>query len=412
MNDWIIVKNEKSNCLAHHGIEKQKWGVRHGPPYPLDYEDHSKAQKKEISKYKFTSKKSQLSPKQRIKNTSKTKVSNNAIERAKYKLTKVLVKMGIKKVDASMQTYGEHPFLDFVDNVRTDNGLLKSKNLLDGLTSTVQDITTDFFGHVESRTLDLSYDKYGSDFLRNKDYKRETEGLTNNELYSINLGHGKNNCVACTLAGELINQGYKGLQAGVSKYGNSDYSVEEYFPGSKIENISNIGSDIDNWVKDKYGNGTSGYFAGSYSGKNDKGSTIRTGGHAIHWNITKDGEIKVQDGQNGRNFDSFSEAINYYGFDKNMSSKIARLDNVTPNFKALISNGIIAPNTTYTNKDSENEKYGTQDYGSGLVSKSNAYTSYGGEKFDSFDDARSQSLTDLYSEYKKYKKETYWDDNW
>lgn len=24
------------NCLEHHGIDGQKWGVRNGPPYPLD----------------------------------------------------------------------------------------------------------------------------------------------------------------------------------------------------------------------------------------------------------------------------------------------------------------------------------------------------------------------------------------
>lgn len=32
--------------LAHHGIEGQKWGKRNGPPYPLDPEDHSAAEKK------------------------------------------------------------------------------------------------------------------------------------------------------------------------------------------------------------------------------------------------------------------------------------------------------------------------------------------------------------------------------
>lgn len=24
------------NWMAHHGIEGQRWGVRHGPPYPLE----------------------------------------------------------------------------------------------------------------------------------------------------------------------------------------------------------------------------------------------------------------------------------------------------------------------------------------------------------------------------------------
>lgn len=31
--------------IAHHGILGQKWGKRNGPPYPLDAEDHSAAEK-------------------------------------------------------------------------------------------------------------------------------------------------------------------------------------------------------------------------------------------------------------------------------------------------------------------------------------------------------------------------------
>ncbi len=32
--------------LEHHGIAGQKWGKQNGPPYPLDYDDHSAAEKK------------------------------------------------------------------------------------------------------------------------------------------------------------------------------------------------------------------------------------------------------------------------------------------------------------------------------------------------------------------------------
>lgn len=32
--------------LVHHGIKGQKWGVKQGPPYPLDESDHTAAEKK------------------------------------------------------------------------------------------------------------------------------------------------------------------------------------------------------------------------------------------------------------------------------------------------------------------------------------------------------------------------------
>lgn len=36
--------------LYHHGIKGQSWGEKNGPPYPLDYEDHTAEQKKENPK--------------------------------------------------------------------------------------------------------------------------------------------------------------------------------------------------------------------------------------------------------------------------------------------------------------------------------------------------------------------------
>ena len=36
--------------ICHHGIKGQKWGVRNGPPYPLDYEQHNSKEKKSNSK--------------------------------------------------------------------------------------------------------------------------------------------------------------------------------------------------------------------------------------------------------------------------------------------------------------------------------------------------------------------------
>lgn len=48
------VANEESEELQHHGVDGQKWGVRNGPPYPLDRQRSkylgSKAKAKRISK--------------------------------------------------------------------------------------------------------------------------------------------------------------------------------------------------------------------------------------------------------------------------------------------------------------------------------------------------------------------------
>jgi len=41
---------QNQNKLEHFGIKGQKWGKRNGPPYPLDPEDHSAAEKKASNK--------------------------------------------------------------------------------------------------------------------------------------------------------------------------------------------------------------------------------------------------------------------------------------------------------------------------------------------------------------------------
>lgn len=38
--------NLDNNYLSHHGVDGQKWGVKHGPPYPLDDNPHEQAAKK------------------------------------------------------------------------------------------------------------------------------------------------------------------------------------------------------------------------------------------------------------------------------------------------------------------------------------------------------------------------------
>ena len=36
--------------LYHHGIKGQKWGIQNGPPYPLDWDDHTAAEKRQMKK--------------------------------------------------------------------------------------------------------------------------------------------------------------------------------------------------------------------------------------------------------------------------------------------------------------------------------------------------------------------------
>lgn len=42
----LYAKERADFFLAHHGIKGQRWGVKNGPPYPLNAKDHSASEKK------------------------------------------------------------------------------------------------------------------------------------------------------------------------------------------------------------------------------------------------------------------------------------------------------------------------------------------------------------------------------
>lgn len=42
-----VMKNLIDDILEHHGVDGQKWGVKHGPPYPLDRNAKRQARKAE-----------------------------------------------------------------------------------------------------------------------------------------------------------------------------------------------------------------------------------------------------------------------------------------------------------------------------------------------------------------------------
>ena len=119
--------------LAHHGVDKQKWGHRNGPPYPLSDGSHSASEKKagwrkslnstgnNSSKSDTSSVKSSKSEKSSdSKNTRIKKISSeetNKSESARKKKTlstkkKVLIAAGITAASVALATYGAYRIHD------------------------------------------------------------------------------------------------------------------------------------------------------------------------------------------------------------------------------------------------------------------------------------------------------------
>lgn len=91
--------------LYHHGILNQKWGRRNGPPYPLDREDHSKAEKKTLTKSLSGKRHEEMYDRKTKSNPSQNKVR----EKKDFHLTdqqKKYIKIGASVAAAALVAYG------------------------------------------------------------------------------------------------------------------------------------------------------------------------------------------------------------------------------------------------------------------------------------------------------------------
>ena len=110
--------------LIHHGIDGQKWGVRNGPPYPLDANDLSAAERKaDTGEIKRAS-----GVKEAVKN-SKT-MSNDELRKSAERL-----ELESRYVRAVQNQQGK----SFVE--RAANKLNTVSNLLNSTSSIIQSVT-------------------------------------------------------------------------------------------------------------------------------------------------------------------------------------------------------------------------------------------------------------------------------
>lgn len=99
MNDYRAYVENDYNSIYHHGIKGQRWGVRNGPPYPLDSEDHSvreivasKNPESYTYKRKRTNRPASYQP--YVDSQTKKLTAKNVVSNAVKKANPVLAKVG------------------------------------------------------------------------------------------------------------------------------------------------------------------------------------------------------------------------------------------------------------------------------------------------------------------------------
>lgn len=286
----------EENFLSHHGIIGQKWGKRHGPPYPLD----SKISKK-------------------ITKAHKKKNGKKPVKDKEFKVGYV------SKVASVL-----------LGDPDTDNSL----NYFRGVSSTPVNVA----GIIGS--------KNGA-FMRTLD--RPGHKITMDDLKNVNVSGGQtyntssertHNCALCSSALALRSLGYNVVSGTVNpKLGGTLTGYgEQWFDGAvRYKERSAIDA-----YKRMVGFGN--------QGKGFIDMSFKTGGgHSVYFQNErgKDGKIHpvVYDGQVGQRYEKFSDFLKEYepsfkerrvdGLPVGSGMHITRVNGATPNWKALEQDRVV-----------------------------------------------------------------------
>lgn len=345
-----------SNELYHHGITGQEWGVRHGPPYPLNRETHnrvvsgeglkvrgstiSKSEPKKIKSKSVASKVADaaLSLKttvqygkddeynryREISNANATKYTKKDLfEMAK---TCVYVPGNVASIAVSALHPLSTPATTWVMNIF---GAASLKDSIDTMKDTIKSQARE--AKFMSSRKDDKIDENTGLPLKKEDLGQD------DDLSKINLGYGDpfasgaySNCTNCVVAYDLRRRGFD-VTAEYAQDGRSSEDYASAYKGGKFNRYTVKSSSIDDHnklvhraVKDilSQGDGARGFIEMDYRGHPDWQ-------HVMVYEV-KGKTFSLLDGQSNERFDGVDaeETLDYGG----TNFGIMRTDNLDVNF--------------------------------------------------------------------------------
>lgn len=295
MNDRILE-------LFHHGIDKQRWGVRNGPPYPLNQKTHNRIvsgkQDKELKKY----------DKKKVGISHLGDQSHRRYRQVEdfENLERTFVRDG----QTLTRTFGSDS-----NNVNVASLIARSPD-----------------DDAAFRTLDRPGHRVTYEDVADVNIRRRYvgAGAHNDGKYDAGLS---NNCAMCSAALFLRGMGYE-VQAGAAAYGCKNTAGEYWFDGARTYKTK--GAQALYQQLQSFGN----------QGKGMLGVRHKNGsGHSVYFQMEKqaDGKLRptIYDGQIAKKYDSISQFLRAENADMSQFCKVTRLDGATPNWKHLAEDSVI-----------------------------------------------------------------------
>ena len=348
--------NDFSKALCHHGIRNQRWGVRNGPPYPLDRKTHKRI----------------------VKGRQDKEIRRS--DRQKH---------GISHVTVGSRGFRAVENFEGVEREFKRDGQTWYRTYGSGKSNLAEIIGRGGDDEAAWRTLDRPGHKVTSEDLLAVNQQRFYQGpkATHDGFLDPGL---YNNCGMCSAAMFLRGLGYD-VQAGRTDSGVLNTAHQYWFDGAKQYKAK--GAQALYEQMQSFGNQGKGVL--SIRHKNG-------GGHAVYFQMEKqaDGKLRptIYDGQVAKKYDSLSQFLREENADMTQFSRVTRLDGATPNWKHLAEDGDIRANVDrYWDPSGESRIRGLHGEGYVQDKKGNSYLSenfsYVGDKDFQRENARDIEIS-------------------
>lgn len=306
--------------LYHHGITGMHWGVKNGPPYPLDKKVSAGIKSGKNKKVRYSD--------EEYRAMRSGKIKTNAEDKTK----RTHIYAGFKGTPTNEHHYREgNDFTGFRE--------LTSQGITGDIITDVATLIASGYGNWTRRLNRPGHKATLADVL-DCNWQRQNSDSTHNGRNDPGLN---NNCGKCAATMFLRGLGYD-VQAGRSGVGVLNSAYQYWFDGARAYKETGARNMYERMLR--FGNQGKGVL----NIRHANGS-----GHSVYFQNERgnDGRMRptIYDGQIGTRYGSLSDFLRQESVDITRPVEITRLDGTTPNWEHLAEDSVIRMNFASDNRN-------------------------------------------------------------
>lgn len=332
-SDILISDLMSQDYLEHHGIIGQKWGKRHGPPYPLSGKVSAAVKRGDNPKTKssgtvYGDAKKKTATKSKVKKAEVDHFKEDDPDEEKYRKSEAVSAIVVSTLGLAAGVA--------LNTAMISQGFINPMVLVMPLASSVGIVAAAKELHDASkanklveklnkeRAANTKIDKKTGLKLKQQEMTREEDLKRVNPGYKNFQPNTKSNCMLCTTTYDIRRRGYD-VTAQKAAVGYSNEDIKKWYKNAKVKQVQSTGpaSLIRNTKQElvSQGEGARGNLMVHWSGANS--------GHSMAYEV-HDGKVVIYDAQSNEVIKNPDKVLSM-----SRAASYVRLDNLQPNWKEI-----------------------------------------------------------------------------